>query len=690
MSTEPDVFNPYPGLRPFEADENHLFFGRDGQSNELLRRLRRNRFLAVVGTSGCGKSSLVRAGLLADLHGGMMAERSSRWRIALFRPGADPVGNLAVALCRPGVLLPDEAESTDSEMERAFMTATLKRSALGIVEACGQHQLPEGSNLLIVVDQFEELFRFKEAGSVENASDEAAAFVKLLLSAAKHPDVPIYVIITMRSDFLGDCTQFRDLPETINDGQYLVPRMTRAERRAAIAGPAAVGGATITPGLVQRLLNDVGDNPDQLPILQHALMRTWDHWQARDPQGQPIDLPDYEAIGGMRDALSRHADEAFAEIAEDQSDQQGLQRQWIAEKLFKFLSEKGTDNREIRHPGKLADIAAAAGVEASELISVIEVFRKAQRSFLMPPASEKLKPETQIDISHESLIRNWGRLKRWVEEESNSAAIYRRLVERAALYREGREVLLTDPALYSALEWREREQPNAAWARRYHPDFEQSIGFLEESDRAFKAEQAAREERARREEVARRRELEQARELASARKAMVDAQSKAARNSRRFAVVFFVLFVAAAVSGIFGWIRNEEAAAHREYDTIREVAEFAKDESGGNPEKAGLIAIEALKAIVKASKIDNFRAHRRALALDAVFHLDSEKPKVADDQLPEVAEALRQALRNLELNGRRLGSGRRVIRSAAFSEDAKEIVAVDSFGTVQRWDALNL
>ena len=242
MSESSSFFNPYPGLRPFESTENHLFFGRDGQSNELLRRLRQTRFLAVVGSSGSGKSSLVRAGLLPDLQSGMMAGGSTQWRIALFRPAGNPIYSLAAALCRPDVLKPALEASDDPLMDIAFMTATLQRSALGIVEAHRQAGVPPEANLLIVVDQFEELFRFKNAASLANAADQAAAFVKLLLAAADQTDAAIYVTITMRSDYIGDCAQFHDLPEAINAGQYLVPRMTRDERYEAIAGPAAPRG----------------------------------------------------------------------------------------------------------------------------------------------------------------------------------------------------------------------------------------------------------------------------------------------------------------------------------------------------------------------------------------------------------------------------------------------------------------
>ena len=245
---EPDTttrFNPFRGLRPFEQDENELFFGRDGQTDALLHRLYEHRFLAVVGTSGSGKSSLVRAGLMHALHGGLMGGNTgSHWRIALMRPGDRPIENLARALNAPSVFGQEEAQ----EAIQVMMTeSTLQRSDQGLIQAVQLARMPAEQNLLVVVDQFEELFRFQH-GTPHNATrDEAAAFVRLLLEAARQTAIKIYVVITMRSDFLGDCAQFRDLPEAINTSQYLIPRMTRSERQKAITGPVGVAGGEISP-----------------------------------------------------------------------------------------------------------------------------------------------------------------------------------------------------------------------------------------------------------------------------------------------------------------------------------------------------------------------------------------------------------------------------------------------------------
>src|SRR5947209_7277133 len=191
--------NPFPGLRPFRSDEHHLFFGREEQTAALLQLLRTNRFLAVVGTSGSGKSSLVRAGMIAALHGGTMTHAGSAWEVMILRPGGSPLENLARAFTDAQLY---DAADPDS-LPR--LLATLNRSRFGLVEAMKQSEVVEpGTNLLVVVDQFEELFRYRQQGS--DSEEVAAAFVNLLLTAATQAERPIYVALTMRSDYLGDCS----------------------------------------------------------------------------------------------------------------------------------------------------------------------------------------------------------------------------------------------------------------------------------------------------------------------------------------------------------------------------------------------------------------------------------------------------------------------------------------------------
>jgi hypothetical protein len=490
--------NPFPGLRPFEPDEDYLFFGREHQTDELLKRLRTTRFLSILGRSGSGKSSLVRSGLIPSLHGGAMARAGSRWRIAIMRPGENPIGNLAAALSAPEALgsgadaRADAGAEADTLLARASFDATLRASRLGLLECVRQSQVT--GNVLVLVDQFEEIFRYKSSRRA-GGGDEAAAFVKLLLEA-RESELPVYVAITMRSDFIGDCMEFGALPEVVNEGIYLVPRMTRDELRSAITGPVAVGGATIAPRLVSRLLNDVGDDPDQLPILQHALMRTWERWQSDHRPGEPLDLRQYEDIGTLHEALSRHAEEAFGEL-----DDLG---QLIAEKMFKALTDKASDPRGVRRPAPVREICAVANASLAEVTRVAESFRRAGRSFLMPPEEVELDESSILDIAHESLMRIWERLSRWADDEARSGQLYLDLAQAAQRHEQGLIALWRDPELQFALTWREKEQPTPEWAARYDPSFARAMAFLE-------ASQEERDRRAREREMRRRRAMLMAR-----------------------------------------------------------------------------------------------------------------------------------------------------------------------------------
>lgn len=480
--------NPFPGLRPFREEEEHLFFGRESQVDRMVDKLAATRFLAVVGTSGSGKSSLVNCGLKPALHRGLMAGAGTSWRIVTFRPGGNPIRSMARAFAAEGGFFVAYQPEGLSLLE--IVDATLNMSSLGLADLYEYAHLDPGTNLLVVVDQFEELFRYGKAGAASHdtygVSDEAVAFINLLLEAHAHAEFPIYIVLTMRSDFLGECSQFDGLPEVINEGQYLVPRMAREERRAATSGPVGVVGGELSPALLTRLVNDVGDNPDQLSILQHAVNRTWSWWQTKSHGEGPVSLEHYEAVGAMAKALDSHADEAFGELTTER-------QQKICERVFKALTDKGTDARGIRRPMPLKTLCDVVGAPQEEVIPVLNVFREPSRSFLMPPITEPLEPDTVIDISHEILMRVWGKLRTWADKEAQSATTYRRLAQSAELHEQKEESLWRDPGLQVALEWRGKQNPNAAWAALYREGFEKALKFLDASKQVRDNERAEAE-----------------------------------------------------------------------------------------------------------------------------------------------------------------------------------------------------
>jgi len=477
--------NPFPGLRPFKIEESHLFFGREGQSDEVLLKLSKHRFVGVIGPSGSGKSSFIYCGVLPILYGGFLTGKSTDWEVVVTRPGAAPIDNLAQALLKTD-LVDEELSEEDKQIKKTIISSLLRSSSVGLVETIMQFKGNKEKNYLILVDQFEELFRFKDSSNLQSVN-ETLAFINLLMEAINYADAPIYVAITMRSDFIGECSQFPELTKQINDSQYLIPQMTREQKRRAITGPVAVGNAEIAPRLTQQLLNDLGDNPDQLPILQHALMRTWDYWSHfRDYDDEPLDIKHYEAIGTMSEALSMHANEAYEELDDEQ--------QRICEFLFKAITEKrGGGNYGIRRPTQLNEIAAIANTSEEKIIQVIEKFRDPGRSLLTPQYGVPLHSQSIIDISHESIMRIWNRLKNWVNDEADAVSMYKRLAEAADMYQQGKTSLWRPPDLQLALNWKEKHNPTLVWGQRYHHAYERTISFLEHSEEEYEIEQRAKE-----------------------------------------------------------------------------------------------------------------------------------------------------------------------------------------------------
>ncbi|MEQ9412672.1 MAG: hypothetical protein RIF39_02505, partial [Cyclobacteriaceae bacterium] len=383
-------FNPFPGLRPFSIDESHLYFGREGQVDDILVQLSAHRSVTLMGYSGRGKSSLMHCGLVPVLYGGFMTQTGPHWHIVTVRPGVSPIANLANAIIDYQINT-QQIDESDREIHKAIISSVLRSSPDGLVEVAKYIQAKANENVFFMIDQFEELFRYDESSGDEHSND-ATAYVNLILNAVHQTKVPVYVALNMRSDFIGECSTFTGLTQMINASNYLVPQMTREQKRMAIEGPIAVGGGKISGRLVKKLLADIDKHQDQLPILQHALMRTWDYWVDNRESGEPMDVRHYNAIGRIEQALSLHANEAYDELTSKEKE--------IAEILFKNVTEKGEDNTGMRRPVKITNVSEIAEASDADVIKVVENFRKPGRSFLMPDASTKLTSNSVVELSH--------------------------------------------------------------------------------------------------------------------------------------------------------------------------------------------------------------------------------------------------------------------------------------------------
>jgi len=479
MASDKEIrnLNPFPGLRPFAPEESDLFFGREKESQEVLDKLLKNRFITVIGASGSGKSSLIYCGVLPKIRD-LRQDESSLWRIITFRPGNDPLGSL-------GKSISDYIE--ESGLEKVGIDNLLLDIHLnsdGITSAIKKHLIKGTEKVLLVLDQFEELFRYSALNQAGTSNKQTAEFVEKIVKAVSQPDSGVYTIITMRSDFIGECAHYQGLTQLINNSNYLVPHMDRDNYRQAIEGPVKYAGAAIEQKLVETILDDIGEQTDQLPVLQHALMRTWTYWKELDEPDRPLSFTDYDAVGTMSDAMSRHANEAYEEL-----DKRGKE---ICEKMFKSITEKGTDNKGVRHPSSVSTIKSVLQCTSEELFIVVEKFRIPSRSFITPRQGFPLTEDSIIDLSHESLMRLWDRLREWVENEAAAVQMYLRLSEASAMYQQGKTSLWRPPDLQLAINWRDQHKPTLTWAQRYDPAFERAMVYLRTSETAFLDEEESK------------------------------------------------------------------------------------------------------------------------------------------------------------------------------------------------------
>jgi WD40 repeat protein len=477
-------------------------------------------------------------------------------------------------------------------------------------------------NLLIVIDQFEEVFRFKNLAetvgpdSRASAVEDAADFVRLLLTSLN--DDRVHIVITMRSEFLGPCAQFDGLPEEINKGQYLIPRLTPEEQREIIVRPVWARRAQISELLVQRLLDDVGPEPEQLPILQHVLARLWQDSHAPRQGKATLDVCNYENIGGFGQAMDRHAKRIYDNLPDDK-------HRWVTKRLFQRITLKGTSDRPVRRPRTITDIQSVvcdAGPGANEFLAkVIREFSDPQVGFLTSPDGRILGPNSVIDISHESLCWLWSTLEQWVQTEADAAEVYSRVSKGALLYRNReqdafREGLYADPALTFVLT---RYRPGEAsgcsltvpdpwsqpWSVIYNNRWQETIEYLQDSKAAIEKKKA--EEERRLEEERQRKEDERKRVDEERRKEeqRIEKEQRQKQLRRNWLMVIGgVLLGLLIVCGIFYVLLGRTIYERVADGLASQSIEQAKQWGGGTQERAALLDIKSIQLQTRPDNTD--------------------------------------------------------------------------------------
>ena len=557
-----EVDNPYKGLRAFGLGDEETFFGRERLVARLVNRIAlpgpKGRFVAIVGPSGSGKSSVVRAGLLPAVRAGA-APGSEHWFTTAMTPAPHPFEALEEALTAIAIDPPS-----------SLLAALLDD---GGIHRVLQRVLPDdGSQLILLVDQFEELFT-----QVDEATAER--FLDALVDAVTHEGSRLHVVATLRADFYDRPLRHRGIGELVREGTEVITPMTPDELERAITGPTDTIGVRYEPGLVAELINDVVDRPGALPLLQYALTELF---EARE--GATITTQAYRDLGGVSGALVARAESLLFGLGADADD--------VARQLFLRLVTLGEGNDDTRRRILRAEVESLP-VDHALLASILDTFgRHRLLSFDRDPVTRG----PTVEISHESLLTGWHRLEHWIESARDDVRNQRRLAEAMREWEESDhddDYLLRGGPLAQLGAWSESSEITLSASERH---------FLTSS-----LDVRAREQEA---------------ELETERRAL-DAEERARSRTRLLTVagVSTAIVAALAVFGITQWFSAEDARETAELDRV------AADEARQEAEEASAAAEVALVAVEEA------QAESEALINAARLVTESEAQLTVDPRL---------------------------------------------------------
>ena len=632
---------PYPGLRPFTEEESIFFKGRDLHIRQIVKMLEHNKMVFITGASGDGKSSMVYAGVLPYIRAGFSKAEFNSWVVCDFKPQRNPLQSLVQSVSEK---LQVQYDDTFTKLRRGFKALVNVYKQSGFYVKDGNNAANRGKNLLIVADQFEEIFTMNENFHDGTPSDDAYTAVNLLLETIRisiAEQLPVYVIFTMRSDYISQCTVFKDLPEFIAFSQFFVPQLKRSEVLQVIEQPAVMAGGSVSSRLSEVLCNNLNSGFDQLPVLQHALNLLWKTANngsetldlihlakiagiskdlLNDQERQEFNrwfalLPDYQKKyyekPDLNNVLNAHAgtlyesafdyymhnaDWADKTITPDES-------KLIIETAFKTLT-KIDDNRQVRSRCTLNEITGIINkphITNATVCAVLNIFRSDDNTLLQPFVvkedfnTQYLSGDTVLDVSHEALIRNWKMLADWDREELENLKEYNDFsaqMERWLDNGRSPQFLLGagNYAIFS--NWYERCHPNLYWIlkndnsqRPYKEKHHSAATRMEKCDAYMQQSRDALQE-----------------------------QEKSRRRKIAIAIAALLVFIAGLSIFAF-WARSEQ----KEAETQKQEADLQKD--------------KALKAEEEAQ---NQRDSVKVLLRD------TQKAKEKSDSLFNVAETARK------------------------------------------------
>lgn len=546
---QPEIGCPYKGLYPFSLADNTDFYGREETVHYLLQRLEQQPAVFLIGSSGSGKSSVVHAGVfpvllsirqIPALAASGAGAASEEWSIVELRPGADPFRSLAEAIARLPKLRVDIAE----------LVQRLSRDGASLPDL---DLLPRRKRTLLFVDQFEELYTLCDSPSVRRM------FVDLLLNSvvpATDGASPISLMISLRADFVSQALTHRPLADVLQHGGIVLGPMGRNELRCAIEEPARNRGVLFEPGLVDRLLDDVGEEPGNLPLLQFALSELWTR-----RQGWQITHDTYDTIGRVAGALASYADQVYQQLSADE--------QMVARRLFVQLVQPGDETGDTRRPALRLELGEPAWELARKLADLRLV------------VTGRNDGGESVELVHEALIRNWLQLHEWMDEDRD----FRRWQQRLRTFLHQwlasdceSDALLRGLLLSEAERWVEMRRAELS---RFEREF-------------IDASIQTRNQHLAELDSARQQELERAQHLAATESQRAEVEHKTSLRLRWLTVALTTAMFLAMGAAVVAAISRYEAQQSALQALARQLAAQAINFADGSTALALLLNVEAL------------------------------------------------------------------------------------------------
>ena len=662
-----------PGLLPFTTGQRSSFFGRKRQVDDLLSIMQSSKCIALVAQAGTGKTSLVMAGLIPALEQGFSGIAGKQWAIAYCRTGLTPIENLAAALSAEHVLSDNGKSSLEQQEE---ITRQLRRDHSGLLRVVGESGIAGKKNLLIVLDQFEDVFQFAEHGKSRNEhwDLDVSLLVNNIARAVAAASAPVYVMIILRASYLPGMYRFRSLQEYLNAGLYTLPLLRQEDIRLVIRETFRMNDLKADDAVVNFLEQGYDQNAHHLPFLQWSIQK-----MVKCRKGNGTTEPLNQLDSGIRS-------ETLAEVSEDIITQKDIDilgditRGVPAELDMFYLSLPGYDQvlmrdvfRLLTKPGVIPDIRQPQTF--LHLLEVTEVSREDLRKFLIelerfmpalldfiqpfgkdlhPIREEEIRDDTLINIANPYLLRHWERLHQWIAEERESRDTYLTLSERALLYEQGKAGYLVPPDLEVIDQWFIRERPKKVWADQFNTLYPLAIQYLTQSKDAYRL-------------MLDQKELERKREIQRIKK-------------QRFYVLVFAGFMAMVMLYAF----QEKLKAEKAEEDARHSLELANFEQA-RAKKAAKAASDSALAARKQRLIAVAEASNAEIARIEAVRLQEESKRKEEQvsilngnlqtRISEVQEQRRIARENED---RATENKKRADANARMANDSRDYIAARS------------